>query len=173
MINKQTKTTNDKNNDLIDLKIKLKESEKEIKEIILQQNKDIFKIKNRLNTEIERCKKFSLEKLIVEFLSIIDNIERAFNILEKQKEEKYVEILKNIEYTTSLVKEILTEFKILKINNIKVPFDPNIHQAISVQYNNKILPNHIIEVMQAGYIIDNSRLLRPAMVIVSKNKKNN
>lgn len=169
---KNTKDTindlNNENNDLINiLQNKLKISEEKIKEIILNQNKEVFQVKNRLKIEFDKYQKFSLEKLIIEFLPIIDNIERAFNLIQQKNEKKYIEILKNIEHVLSLIKTMFTEFQVSKINDIKIEFDPNIHQAISVRYNNEIESNQILEVMQSGYIIYNSRLLRPAMVVVS------
>ncbi|ALD15206.1 hypothetical protein IX46_01325 [Buchnera aphidicola (Aphis glycines)] len=153
------------------LKNELTTSEEKIKEIISTQNKEIFKIKNRLMSEIERCQKFSLENLIVEFLSIVDNIERASSLIQKEKEITYMEILKDIENILCLIKNVFIQFQVSKIHDIKVTFDPNIHQAISVQYDNKTESNKVLKVMQSGYIMHNIRLLRPAMVVVSTNKK--
>ncbi|KAF0707670.1 nucleotide exchange factor GrpE [Buchnera aphidicola (Aphis craccivora)] len=176
MINKikpiNEKNTVDENIDLINnFKKELEISEEKIKETILNQNKEIFKIQNRLNSEVEKYQQFSIEKLIIEFLPIIDNIERAFNLMQQKKEKVYIKILKNIEYVLSLIKTMLNAFKVSKINDVKVIFDPNIHQAISIRYNNEIESNRVLEVMQSGYTY-HSRLLRPAMVVVSTNKVN-
>ncbi|CAL4321891.1 Protein GrpE [Buchnera aphidicola (Protaphis terricola)] len=152
------------------LENELETSKIKIKNIILKQNEEIFKIKTRLNKEIEKYEKFSLEKLIFELLPIIDNIERAFELIKQKKEERYKNILKKIEHFFSLIKNIFDVFKISKINEIKVPFNPDLHQAISINYTNLIKSDQIIEIMQSGYLLNNSRLLRPAMVVVSKNK---
>lgn len=162
------------NSDAIDiLKNELKISADKIQEIFLKQNEKILQVQQRLQHEVEKYKKFSLEKLIIEFLPIIDNIERAYDLIQQKKEKKYIDILKNIEYVLSLIKVTLNAFKISKIHDTEAPFDPNIHQAISVRYSNKIQPNKILEVMQSGYIMHNTRLLRPSMVVVSKNEINN
>ncbi|WP_261979796.1 nucleotide exchange factor GrpE [Buchnera aphidicola] len=160
---------NKNDNSIVFFKNKLEISKKKIEEMILKQNDEIFKIKNRLNSEVQKHQNFSLEKIITEFLSIIDNIERAVNLIKQKKENKYIEILKNIEHVMFLINNMFTEFNVSKINDIKIPFNPDVHQAISVQYTDKMKSNQVIEVMQSGYIICNSRLLRPAMVVVSKN----
>ncbi|WP_187308583.1 nucleotide exchange factor GrpE [Buchnera aphidicola] len=165
--------TNNENNLTNTLENQLKISEEKIKELILQQNQEVLKVTNRLKKEIKKYQKFSLENLIVEFLSITDNIERAFTLIQQKKENIYIEILNNIEKILSLIKNMFIQFQVSKISDIKVVFNPNIHQAISIRCDNTIEPNKILEVMQSGYIMYNTRLLRPAMVVVSKNSMNN
>ncbi len=169
---KETIHLSDKDSLINTLKSELNTSEEKIKEIISQQNKEIFKITNRLMSEIEKCQKFSLENLITEFLSIVDNIERAAVLIKQEKENIYAEILKNIENVLCLIKNIFIQFKVSKICDVEAKFDPNVHQAISIRYDNKIKSNKVLEVMQSGYIMHHTRLLRPAMVVVSKNKAN-
>lgn len=152
-----------------------KKSEKYQEEIIklqLKYQEEITKLNNRLNIEIEKHRKFSLEKIIIDFLLIIDNIERALNIAKEKKEEIFLEIFKKIKFVSFLLENILSEFKISKINEKNVLFNPDIHQAMSISYTDEIQYNHIVNIMQPGYILFDSRLLRPAMVIVSKGKKN-
>ncbi|WP_343154476.1 nucleotide exchange factor GrpE [Buchnera aphidicola] len=165
---KNNSTINENSNLIKYLKNKIEKREEQIKQIILEQNKEIFKVKSRLNNEIEKCQKFSLEKLIIELLPIIDNIERACSLMKNRKDDQYLEILKNMENALSLFKTIFSEFSISTINDIKVEFNPNVHEAISIRYTNEIKSNQILEIMQSGYMMHNSRLLRPAMVIVSQ-----
>ncbi|QIQ41284.1 MAG: nucleotide exchange factor GrpE [Buchnera aphidicola (Aphis urticata)] len=164
---------NNENHLINTLKNQLKISKEKITEVIVQQNQEALKVTHRLKSEIKKYQKFSLENLIVEFLSIIDNIERAFILIQQKKENIYIEILNNIEKILSLIKNMLIQFNVSKISDIKVAFNPNIHQAISIRCDNTIEPNIILEVMQSGYIMYNSRLLRPAMVVVSNNSMDN
>ncbi|AYN24806.1 nucleotide exchange factor GrpE [Buchnera aphidicola] len=161
----------EKNNLITSLEVDLKEYQEQIINLQLKNHEETIKLNNRLNNEIEKFRKFSLEKLIIEFLPIIDNIERALNIIKEKREEFYLEIIKKLNFISSLLDEILTEFNISKINDNNVLFDPEIHQAMSIDYNDKIQDNHVVDIMQSGYILHESRLLRPAMVIVSKSKK--
>ncbi|WP_295164541.1 nucleotide exchange factor GrpE [uncultured Buchnera sp.] len=163
-----------KENDLINsLEIKLKKSQEQLIELQLENHEEITKLNNRLNNEIEKSRKFSLEKIIIEFLLIIDNIERASSVIKEKKENFYLEIVKKINFILSLSDEILNEFNVLKINEKNVLFNPDIHQAMSVNYNDEVeKDNHILDVMQSGYVLHKSRLLRPAMVVVSKFKNN-
>ncbi|WP_284442956.1 nucleotide exchange factor GrpE [Buchnera aphidicola] len=154
------------------LEIQLKESEKKIIELEKTTEKEIMLIFNRLNKEVEKSIKFSLEKLIIDFLPIVDSIERALNLIEISKsKENYIGILHKLKFICNLLEEFFNVFSIKKINDINVLFNPSIHQAMSVHYTNEIESNQIVTVMQPGYILHESRLLRPAMVIVSKKKK--
>lgn len=161
-----------KDNFLSSLEIELKKIQEHIIILEADNNKEIIKLHNRLNTEIEKSRKFCLEKILIEFLPIIDNIERASSIIEEKKEDIYLEITNKIKFISSLLNEILSEFNISKINEKNVLFNPDIHQAMSILHTSNQQPNQVVDIMQSGYILNESRLLRPAMVIVSQSKGN-
>ncbi|AWI49700.1 nucleotide exchange factor GrpE [Buchnera aphidicola] len=176
-INNLKKEEKEKNDDvqnkIIDLlEIKLKKSQEKIINMQLKNHEEILKLNYRLNSDIEKSRKFSLEKVIIEFLPIIDNIERALSVIKDKKEAFYLEIINKMNFIFSLLEEILSEFNVSKINEKKISFDPEIHQAMSINYNDEIEDNHVVDVMQSGYMLHKARLLRPAMVIVSKRKNN-
>lgn len=153
------------------LEVQLKESKDKINKKEQSTEKEIISVYNRLNKDIEKSIKFSLEKLIIDFLPIFDNIERALNLIQTTKlEENYVEIINKLKCVHDILKETFIIFNIKKIDDINVPFNPSIHQAMSIHYTNEIESNQIVTVMQPGYMFHESRLLRPAMVIVSKKK---
>lgn len=153
------------------LESQIKDSKEKILEKELIAEEEIIKIYNRLNKEIEHSRKFSLEKLITDFLPIIDSIEYSLNLIEKNKsEEIYAEIIKKLTCIYSLLQKIFKTFNIKKIDDINILFNPDIHQAMSIHYSNEIKSNQVVTVMQSGYILHESRLLRPAMVVVSKEK---
>jgi len=153
------------------LEIQVKESQEKIIEHEIKNEKEIMSVYNRSNKEIEKSRKFSLEKLITDFLPIFDNIERALDLIKLSKsKEEFIEIENKLKFICNLLKQSLTSFNIKKIDDINVSFNPSIHQAMSIHYTNEIESNQIVTVMQPGYILHESRLLRPAMVIVSKKK---
>ncbi|CAL4321985.1 nucleotide exchange factor GrpE [Buchnera aphidicola] len=161
-----------KDNFISSLEIELKKIQEKVMILEIENNNEIKKLHNRLNSEIEKSRKFCLEKILIEFLPIIDNVERALTIIKEKKENIYLDILNKIVFISSLFNEILSEFNISKIKKKNVLFNPEIHQAMSVLQTNDHKPNQVIDIMQSGYILNECRLLRPAMVVVSKNKDN-
>ena len=131
--------------------------------------KKIQQVKKRIQKDIEYAYKFSLEKFINELLQVIDNLERALLLADKSNDNFKV-IIDKLESTLKLYLEILSMFGLEKIKKINIPFNPDMHQAMSIQFSESIQDNHVVSVLQNGYLLNN-RLLRPAMVIVSKNKK--
>ncbi|WP_422667182.1 nucleotide exchange factor GrpE [Buchnera aphidicola] len=130
-----------------------------------------IKLKNRLKQDIEKNKKYCLEKILIFLISVNDNIERALNLLENKKKEKnYILIIQNLINILKKLKIIFKEHYVKKINDVNVLFDPLIHEAMSIHYNDDIPSNQVIEIIQTGYILHNCRLLRPAMAIVSQKK---
>ncbi|CAL4321355.1 nucleotide exchange factor GrpE [Buchnera aphidicola] len=130
---------------------------------------EIYKIKKRIQKDIENTYKFSLEKFINELLQIIDNLERSLNLSNKLN-DNLTEVFNKLEMTVKLYLDILNLFGVSVINSIDVPFNPDIHQAMSIQFSETIKDNHVISILQKGYLLHN-RLLRPAMVVVSQVKK--
>lgn len=153
------------------LEKQLHESEEEIIKQNIESENTIISCYERLNKDIEKCRKFSLETLLKNFLPIIDSLERAYDLIEKSASKKnFLEVIQKLKCINDIVEKIFLTFHIKKIDNINVAFDPLIHQAMSVKYTNTIEPNKIIQVMQSGYMLYDTRLLRPAMVIVSQKK---
>ncbi|WP_343153102.1 nucleotide exchange factor GrpE [Buchnera aphidicola] len=149
-----------------------------LKKKILDSEDDLIKNKTYLETqlnktkylfkkEIEKNHKFYLEKFISELLPILDNIERALESIVNSKEESVILISKKLKKLINLILNMFSFFNVKVIKEKNILFDPKIHQAISVQKSSDIESNYVILVMQKGYILNN-RLLRPAMVIVSK-----
>ncbi|WP_343153921.1 nucleotide exchange factor GrpE [Buchnera aphidicola (Mindarus keteleerifoliae)] len=151
----------------------------ELKNKILKSEIEFLKQKNnlekKLNTskylfkkELEKNYKFCLENSISELLPVLDNIERALESVKNNVNKNFSEKFSNkLEKLISLILKTLNHFNVEVIKDKNVLFNPKIHQAISVQKSSEIKPNHIIFLMQKGYLL-NKRLLRPAMVIVSE-----
>ncbi|QJC37546.1 nucleotide exchange factor GrpE [Enterobacteriaceae endosymbiont of Donacia thalassina] len=154
---------------IIELKNKLKKYKNNIWDLKLRSQAEIENIRSRSILDIEKAYKFSLEKFIHELLPVIDNLERAINLKIKEKNNINLSIIEGIKLTFKSLLVLIKKFGISIINEINVPFDPSKHQAMSIIESNTIKDNYIIEILQKGYFL-HKRLLRPAMVIVSKNK---
>ncbi|XZR52798.1 MAG: nucleotide exchange factor GrpE [Enterobacteriaceae bacterium] len=132
----------------------------------LRYKAEIENIKKRSSINIEKTYKFALENFSKDLLPIIDNLERAIKLLNKNN-NKLISIFEGIELTLKSIINLINKYGIKIINNINVPFDPLKHQAICSIKSIKLEPNYVVNIIQNGYILHN-RLLRPAMVIVSK-----
>ncbi|WWO99041.1 MAG: nucleotide exchange factor GrpE [Candidatus Dasytiphilus stammeri] len=150
------------------LEMQLSEIKKIERENMLRLQAELENLRRRTCLDIEKAHKFALEKFVSELLPVIDNLERALEIAEKSKTELDV-MIEGIKLTLKLLLDAMSKFGVEVVNKIHVPFNPDLHQAMSIQETQEIAPNNIIAVMQRGYTL-NGRLLRPAMVIVSKVK---
>ncbi|QJC37074.1 nucleotide exchange factor GrpE [Enterobacteriaceae endosymbiont of Donacia vulgaris] len=157
---------------IIELKNKLKKNESNIWDLKLRSQSEIENIRRRALLDIEKAYKFSLEKFINELLPVIDNLERAIDLKKKQKNNIDLSIIEGIELTLKSLLVLIKKFGVSIIDEINIPFDPTKHQAMSIIESDTIKENYILEILQKGYYL-NMRLLRPAMVIVSKIKKIN
>lgn len=123
-------------------------------------------IRRRSEKDVENARKFALEKFAGELLGVADNLERALDTADLSS-EVVKPLAEGIELTQKSLVDILAKYNIVQLNPLGEPFDPQFHQAMSMVENPDVEPNTVTLVMQKGYVI-NERLLRPAMVMVSK-----
>ena len=127
---------------------------------------DAQNIRRRSEKDIENARKFALEKFASELLGVADNLERALDSADKDNEVVKV-LLEGVSLTQKSLVDTLAKFNIMQLDPLGEPFDPQFHQAMSMVENPDVEPNTVTLVMQKGYVL-NERLLRPAMVMVSK-----
>jgi molecular chaperone GrpE len=132
----------------------------------LRAQADAQNIKRRAEQDVEKARKFALEQFCKELLPVIDNLERALEAAP-ENEELVKPIAEGVELTLKSFVDALKKFKIEVVNPLGEPFDPQFHQAMSMVENGEVEPNTVTLVMQKGYTL-NGRLVRPAMVMVSK-----
>lgn len=144
---------------------KLTQENASLNEQMLRVQADMQNVRRRAQLDVEKAHKFGLEKFANELLSVVDNLERA--IAASGEEEATKALREGVELTLNELLKTLERFNIVVINPEGEPFNPDQHQAISMVENNEVEPNSVIGVMQKGYSL-NGRLLRPAMVMVSK-----
>jgi molecular chaperone GrpE len=132
----------------------------------LRAQADAQNVKRRAEQDVEKARKFALERFAGELLPVVDNLERA---LESAAGDDAVSksIAEGVELTLKSFLDVLSKQNIEVVDPNGEPFDPNLHQAMSMVENNEVEPNTVIAVMQKGYTL-NGRLIRPAMVMVSK-----
>ncbi|WWO98652.1 MAG: nucleotide exchange factor GrpE [Candidatus Dasytiphilus stammeri] len=148
------------------LEMQLLEAQKNERDQMLRTQAELKNIRRRADLEIEKTYKFALEKFIGELLPVIDNLERALQIVDKSNPGLFA-MIEGIELTLKSLLDTMNKYGVQVVKQTKVPFNPDIHQAMSLKEIESIKPNTVIEIIQPGYIL-NGRLLRPAMVSVSK-----
>jgi molecular chaperone GrpE len=112
--------------------------------------------------DIDKARKFALEKFSNELLAVKDSLDAALKI-EATEVQSYKE---GVDLTAKQLASVFEKFNIAEINPVGEKFDPNKHQAISMLENSGE-PNTVISVLQKGYTL-NDRVLRPALVMVAK-----
>lgn len=131
----------------------------------LRAQADAVNVQRRAQTEVEKARKFALERFLGELLPVVDNLERALAAGGDSDAAK--PIIEGVELTLKSFTDALGKNGVEAIDPTGEPFDPQTAQAITMVENPDVEPNTVTAVMQKGYTL-NGRLLRPAMVIVSK-----
>ncbi len=121
-------------------------------------------IRRRSADDVDKARKFALEKFSGELLSVKDSLDAAL-ATETEDVKSYKD---GVELTNKQLVTVFEKFNISEINPVEEPFDPNLHQAIQTVESDQA-PNTVVSVLQKGYTL-NDRVLRPALVVVSKAK---
>jgi molecular chaperone GrpE len=138
----------------------------EFKDVALRAKADADNIRRRAAIDVDKAKKFALEKFANELLPVIDNMERGLQHADKTN-EALVPLIEGIELTAKSLESALEKFGVKAVNPEGEAFNPELHQAMSMIESADVAPNTVITVMQKGYEL-NGRLIRPAMVMISK-----
>jgi molecular chaperone GrpE len=135
------------------------------KDAALRAQADAMNVQRRAEQEIEKARKFALERFCGDLLSVVDNLERA---LESSGDEQGgAALAEGVELTRKGFMDVLGKYGVEAVDPQGEPFDPETAQAMSMVEQPDVEPNSVVAVMQKGYLL-NGRLLRPAMVMVSK-----
>lgn len=136
------------------------------KDSVIRAKAEVDNIRRRAAQDVEKARKFALEKFAGEMLTSVDNLERALQNIDKD-DESNKSIIEGVELTLQGLISSLEKFGVKAVDPQDQPFNPELHQAMSMQEVPDVAPNTVIAVMQKGYEL-NGRLIRPAMVMVSK-----
>ncbi len=139
----------------------LEERERAIRAVAEMENH-----RRRAAQDVEKAHKFALEKFAGELLPVLDNLERAIELADKEN-EALKPMIEGVELTLKSMQSGVAKFGLVALDPINQPFDPNAHQAMSMIPSADVAPNTVIAVMQKGYEL-NGRVIRPAMVMIAK-----
>ncbi|WP_049723881.1 nucleotide exchange factor GrpE [Gilvimarinus polysaccharolyticus] len=136
------------------------------KEQTLRAQAEAQNSRRRAEQDIEKAHKFGQEKLVADMLPVVDNLERALAAIDREAEANKP-ICEGIELTLKSFLDGLARHQVVALNPVGEPFDPQLHQAMTMVDNPDVEPNTVIDVFQKGYTL-HGRLVRPAMVVVAK-----
>ncbi|ATP46877.1 nucleotide exchange factor GrpE [Pseudomonas kermanshahensis] len=127
---------------------------------------DLQNVRRRAEQDVEKAHKFALEKFSSDLLPVIDSLELA--LAHSSADDEHVkQIREGVELTLKMFQDTLKRYNLEAVDPHGQPFNPEHHQAMAMQENGEVEPNSVLNVFQKGYLL-NGRLLRPAMVVVSK-----
>jgi molecular chaperone GrpE len=125
---------------------------------------ELENVRKRAKKDIENTHRFALERFSRELLTVRDSLEMGLATADSASVES---LLEGSEATLKILSGMMQQFGIEEIHPAGEPFDPEYHEAISMQPSDDVEPGSVVNVMQKGYSL-NGRLLRPAMVIVAE-----
>ena len=147
---------------------KIKETQETVDknfDLYVRSQAEIENLKRRFQKDKEELFKFSNESLIKQLLPVIDNLRKA--VAHSENENSLEALREGVELTLKGLIDTLEKSGLTTVKAINEPFDPNFHEAISEQEDNSVKPGTVLQELQKGYLL-NGRLIRPAIVIVSK-----
>jgi molecular chaperone GrpE len=127
---------------------------------------DLQNVRRRAEQDVEKAHKFALEKFAGDLLPVIDSLERGLE-LSNADDESIKPMREGIELTLKMFHDTLKRYNLEPVDPHGEPFNAEHHQAMAMQESADVEPNSVLKVFQKGYLL-NGRLLRPAMVVVSK-----
>ncbi|TVZ40240.1 molecular chaperone GrpE [Alteromonadaceae bacterium 2753L.S.0a.02] len=138
----------------------------EAKEQALRAAAEAQNVRRRAEQDVEKAHKFGLEKFVSDMLPVADNLTRAIEAAAAEGAEM-TSVTEGVELTLKSLVDSLKKHGVESVNPEGEPFNPEFHQAMTAVEQPDVEPNTVINVYQVGYTL-NGRLVRPAMVVVSK-----
>ncbi|BAE75073.1 heat shock protein GrpE [Sodalis glossinidius str. 'morsitans'] len=153
---------------IAELEAALSQAQQREHDSVLRAKAEMENVRRRSEQDVEKAHKFALERFAGELLPVIDNLERALDMSDKANAE-LASTIEGIELTLKSLLDAVRKFGLDVVGDTHVPFNPEVHQAMTMLESDEHEPNQVMMVMQKGYTL-NGRLIRPAMVAVSKAK---
>jgi grpE len=149
-----------------ELEAQLAETAKKEQDLLLRTRAEIDNIRRRTEQDVEKAHKFALEKFAKDVLNTIDNLERALATPRNAEDESVKALFDGVELTLKELLATVARFGVEPVGAVGETFNPDLHQAISMQPTDGFESNQITTVLQKGYLL-NGRVIRPAMVMVA------
>ncbi len=135
------------------------------RDAMLRMQAEMENLRKRLNRDLEKSRKFALERIMKDMLQVRDSLERGF---ETDSESATVEQMREVQALTfKMLDNVLRDHNMAVIDPAGEAFDPVFHQAMTVMPTDEYEEDTVVEVLQKGFKL-HDRLLRPAMVVVSR-----
>ena len=131
----------------------------------LRLQADMENLRKRNERDLANAHKFALEKFADALLPVKDSLEMG--LLAAVENADVARLVEGSELTLKMFTSAMEKFNIKEINPLNEKFNPEYHEAMSMQERDDVEPNTVVTVVQKGYTL-NDRLIRPAMVIVSR-----
>ena len=160
-----SESTEEQENETVNQVEELQQKLNTLGEQLLREQAEMQNVRRRAQRDVESAHKFALEKFATELLSVVDNLERAIDAIDAEDDSQKA-VAEGLELTLKTFIDVLAKHNVEPVDPEGQPFDADLHQAVSMVPNGEVEPNTVINVFQKGYTL-NSRLIRPAMVVVS------
>ncbi|ALP52775.1 hypothetical protein Tel_06185 [Candidatus Tenderia electrophaga] len=134
-------------------------------EHVLRLQAELENVRRRAERDVQGAHKYALEKFVNELLPVKDSLELG-EAAAQVEETDLNKVREGIELTLKMMGDVMGKFGVTEINPAGQPFNPDLHQAMSMQDVPDAKPNTVVTVYQKGYQL-NDRLVRPAMVVVA------
>ena len=133
---------------------------------VLRLQAEMDNLRKRGVRDLENAHKFALDRFVADLLPVKDSLELGLAAAQDSGDLAVQKLREGTELTLKMLTQVLEKFGVREINPLGEPFDPEFHQAMTLQPSAKVPPNTVMNVFQKGYAL-NERLVRPAMVVVS------
>ncbi len=133
---------------------------------VLRARAELENLRRRHAQELEKAHKFALDGFVRELLQVRDSLELGCNAAQEASAD-LDKLREGTELTLKLLGDVMEKFGVGVVDPVDQPFDPEFHQAMSMQPREDVPPNTVVLVIQKGYTL-NGRLVRPALVMVSQ-----
>ena len=138
------------------------------KDAALRAQAEMENVRRRSAKDLENAHKYGLERFVNNLLPVIDSLEKAIeSAAQAEQEGANKAVIEGVGLCHKMLVDVLIKEGVVVVDPMGEPFDPNVHQAMSVVENPDVEPNSVVAVVQKGYTL-NERLVRAAMVMVSK-----
>jgi molecular chaperone GrpE len=133
---------------------------------LMRAHAELENVKKRHARDLENAHKFALDRFVAELLGVRDSLELGHNAAIDESADVN-KLREGTELTLKMLGDAMAKFGVEQIDPLDQPFNPELHQAMSMQPRADVPPNTVVAVVQKGYTL-NGRLVRPAMVMVSQ-----
>jgi molecular chaperone GrpE len=137
-----------------------------LREQVLRARADTENARRRHANELEKAHKYALDNFVRELLQVRDSLELGRDAALDESAD-ITRLREGTELTLKLLGDVMERFGVAAVDPVEQPFDPDYHQAMSMQPRSDVPPNTVVAVIQKGYTL-NGRLVRPALVMVSQ-----